>query len=96
MSDVRERERLIARIRQIRRTAKADAGTASAPAHPAGDISALESRVEHLEHLLESLQDSVHRQTERDTQRITEIEARIQPAALGAALSRDARERGLL
>lgn len=88
---MREREGLIARIRQIRRTA---VPPRTASANPNGEHT-LEARVEHLEQLLEALQDSVHRESERQERRITELEAQIQPAALGKALSRDARERGL-
>jgi hypothetical protein len=95
---VRERERLIARIRQIRRaspatTPRSPAGAAPAPDRPAVD--GLETRVEHLEQLVEALQDSVYRESERYSKRFAEIEARIQPGALGRALSQDARERGL-
>lgn len=100
---MREREGLIARIRQIRRTA---AATATPPPEPRSNpetridpdaerIRALASRVDHLEQLLEALQDQVHREAERQSRRITELDARTQPAALGVALSRDARERGL-
>ena len=58
-------------------------------------LPALEARIKHLEQLVEALQDSVHRESERHANRITELDARIQPAALGVALNRDARERGL-
>jgi hypothetical protein len=44
---------------------------------------------------VEGLQDSMHRESTRLSKRIGELEARIQPAALGRALSDDARERGL-
>lgn len=94
---VREREGLIARIRQIR---GADA-TAAGSGKPAPDgseqdqLRALDARVEHLEELVQGLQDSVHRESARLARRIAELEARIQPAALGKALSDDARARGL-
>jgi hypothetical protein len=58
-------------------------------------ILALEARIAHLEQLLEGLQDSVHRESARQAKLISELEARIQPAAMSAALSKDARERGL-
>ena len=58
-------------------------------------LQALQTRVEHLEQLVEALQDSVHRESERYTKRLTELEARIEPGALNVALSKDARERGL-
>ena len=59
------------------------------------EVLALENRIAHLEQLLEGLQDSVYREAERQGKRIAELEARTEPAALGEALSRDARERGL-
>jgi hypothetical protein len=94
---MREREGLIDRIRQIRRVA---AAMAPSPPDAKADrdsmgVQTLEERIEHLEQLLEALQDSVHRESERQGKRIADLEAQIQPAALGVALSRDARERGL-
>ena len=92
-----EREGLIARIRQIRRTADA----ARKPGRPGGvnprqdEVDALEARIAHVEQLVQGLQDSVHREALRQGKRIAELEARIQPAALGQALSKDARDRGL-
>jgi len=94
---MREREGLIARIRQIRRTAEPLA-TSSRQAAPRDDTTAfeaLQTRIEHLEHLVEALQDSVHRDSERYGERLTELEARTQPSALSVALSKDARDRGL-
>jgi hypothetical protein len=94
---VREREGLIARIGQIRRTAESSA-TALKKGAPKDDtiaLQALRARVEHLEQLVEALQDSVHRESERNSKRLAELEAQIQPAALSVALSKDARERGL-
>jgi hypothetical protein len=94
---VREREGLIARIRQIRRV-RAEAGQ---PPRPTTDgprpdeLRALEARITHLEALVQGLQDSVHRESTRQSKRIAELEARIDPAALHKALSEDARERGL-
>lgn len=94
---MREREGLIARIRQIRR-----AGEGSAPASPRAapdddpaEVRALQARVEHVERLVEALQDSVHRESERQSRRIADLEAAVQPSALTVALSKDARERGL-
>ncbi len=91
-----EREGLIARIRQIRRSAGTAQRRASSEVEPNNDvIRALEERVAALEQLVEGLQDSVHRETLRQGKRIAELEARIHPAALSKALSQDARERGL-
>lgn len=94
---MRERERLIARIRQIRRTAVAPIPPPSGAEREddAAAMDALRARVAHLEQLVEALQDSVHRESERYGRRITDLENRTQPAALSVALSKDARERGL-
>lgn len=92
-----ERQRLVNRVRQIRQAGRP---VEAQPTSDAGDpdrseLVVLEERIAHLEQLLEGLQDSVYRESERQDRRITELEAQIQPAALGQALSRDARERGL-
>jgi hypothetical protein len=94
---MRERENLIARIRNLRRaSAAADTRlTGSASDVATGRVDALENRIAHLEQLLEGLQDSVHREATRQGKRLNDLEAQIQPAALGAALSKDIRERGL-
>lgn len=95
---MRERDRLIARIRQIRRAAKTAEEPAKPPsaATPGQDpLFALEARVAHLEALVQGLQDSVHREFSRHTKQIAELEARTEPGALGRALSDDARARGL-
>jgi uncharacterized coiled-coil protein SlyX len=94
---VPEREGLIARIGQLRGAAKA----AEQLRKPRGGdanpdrLGALEIRITHLEQLVQGLQDSVHRESSRHAKRIAELEARIQPATLGKALSDDARARGL-
>ena len=94
---IRERESLIARIRQLRRSLRgADEPGRAATSGPGQDeLRALEARITHLEQLVEGLQDSVHREATRLGTRVGELEARIQPGALGKALSDDARERGL-
>ncbi len=92
-----EREGLIARIGQIRRTADASATALNRGASKNDTIAlqALRARIEHLEQLVQALQDSVYRESERQSKRLAEIEAQIQPAALSVALSKDARDRGL-
>jgi phage host-nuclease inhibitor protein Gam len=93
---MREREGLIARIRQIRRSAAAANEQAASTAESnAPRLDALEARITHLERLVEGLQDSVHRESERHGKLIAELETQIQPAAMSAALSKDARKRGL-
>lgn len=91
-----DRDGLIARIRQVRRLAQIrtqpPAGTGAAPADRLG---ALEARVAHLEQMVEGFQDSVHRESERHEKLIAEIQAQLEPGAMGAALADDARHRGL-
>jgi predicted RNase H-like nuclease (RuvC/YqgF family) len=92
-----ERDGLIARIQQIRRTAESSATTQPtvASGQEATELQALQTRVEHLERLVEALQDSIHRESDRQGKEISELEARLQPAALSVALNKDARDRGL-
>lgn len=94
---MRELDGLIARIRRIRNGADAvDQPEQSARVDPGQDrLRALESRIAHVEQLVQGLQDSVHRETSRQAKRIAELETRTQPGALGKALSEDARARGL-
>jgi hypothetical protein len=91
---------LAARIRQIRRALVTPDVLSQIRRAPAGDSSTalpenLQPRVAHLEQLVQGLQDSVYRETQRQDRRITELEERVEPAALTAALDKDARERGL-
>ncbi len=92
-----DREGLIARIRHVRRVASAaeKPRQASNVRSELDEIRALQARVGHLERLVEGLQDSVHRESERRGKLIADLEAQIQPAAMGAALNKDARDRGL-
>jgi uncharacterized coiled-coil protein SlyX len=94
-----DREGLIARIqqlRQIRRPAAARERPTSGAGDPQPDrLQGLEARVAHLEQQLEGLQDSVHRESERHAKLIAELQTQVQPAAMGAALAEDARDRGL-
>jgi hypothetical protein len=94
---MRDREKLIARIRNLRRAAAVTDSRAPVPASKLDPdrLDALEGRVAHLEQLLEGFQDSVHREAIRQGKRLSDIEAQIQPATLGAALNKDVRERGL-
>ena len=95
---MRDREGLIARIRQMRRvpTAGDRQDTRAGGGDPdVGPIPALEARVAHLERLVEGLQDSVHRESERHARLIADLQAQIEPSAMGAALAEDARNRGL-
>jgi hypothetical protein len=90
----RDREGLIARVRQIRRAAAPQASTAS-PDAETSPVEALENRVAELEALVQGLQDSVHRESERHARLIADLQAQVKPEAMAAALDRDHRERGL-
>jgi hypothetical protein len=90
-----DREGLIARIRQIRRAAARRERPASDPAPAPDPLQALETRVAHVEQLLEGLQDSVHRESERHAKLIAELQQQVRPEAMGAALAKDSRSRGL-
>jgi hypothetical protein len=94
---VSDRDGLIARIKQSRRASAAaerPARTSSSPSQ-SDQLRALETRIAHLERMVEGLQDSVYRESERQGKLIAELEAQLQPSAISAALSKDARDRGL-
>jgi hypothetical protein len=90
-----EREGLLTRIRQVRRQAAGGSERRSTVDEQDDRMPALEARVAHLERLVEGLQDSVHRESERHFRLITELQAQVQPGAMGSALAEDARSRGL-
>jgi uncharacterized coiled-coil protein SlyX len=92
-----DRDGLVARIRQIRRPTTTDARPPTDADKPQTDerLRSLEARVAHLEGMVEGLQDSVHRESERHSQLIAELQAQVEPGAMGAALADDARNRGL-
>jgi uncharacterized coiled-coil protein SlyX len=92
-----DRESLLSRIRQVRRaTTPPVEQPAEGQRDPQSDrLQALEARVAHIEQLLEGLQDSVHRESERQAELIASLQAKVDPAAMGAALAEDARKRGL-
>jgi uncharacterized coiled-coil protein SlyX len=93
---VHERESLIARIRQLRRVPDPEKSVRATSERPdESRIDALEARLHHLEQLVEGLQDSVHRETQRHGKLIDDLQERVEPGAMGAALSKDARDRGL-
>lgn len=92
-----QRERLIARVTQMRRAGGArDPGAgAEAPAPGPATLESLDARIAELEDLVQGLQDSVHRESSRQSRQIADLEARMEPAALAVALSADARQRGI-
>jgi uncharacterized coiled-coil protein SlyX len=90
-----EQDGLIPRIRQLRRAASARDAPPSEVEGQDARMRALETRVGHLERLLEGLQDSVHRESERHSKLIADLQAQVEPGAMGSALADDARNRGL-
>jgi uncharacterized coiled-coil protein SlyX len=63
---------------------------------PAWDrVQAIETRLAHLESMIEGLQDAVHRESIRTNSRLDDVEHRLDPSELSRELSRDQRERGL-
>jgi hypothetical protein len=92
-----DRERLLARIRQLRRSGPGADGQERRSTVGTGDdrLPALEARIAHLEGLVEGLQDSVHRESERHARLIGELQAQTQPGVMSASLAEDARSRGL-
>ncbi len=91
---------LVARMRQMRRALVTPDALSQLRGASVGDPGTalpedLQPRVVHLEQLVQGLQDSVYRESQRQDRRITELESRVEPAALAAALDQDARERGL-
>ena len=91
-----DRDGLIARVRRVRRlVAGADRTDGHTDGAEAVRLQALETRVMHLERLVEGLQDSVHRESERHEKLIADLHAQVQPGALGPALAEHARGRRL-
>jgi hypothetical protein len=95
---MRQREGLMARVKQIRIAGGAsDRDPVDDPARPAGasTVPDLELRVAHLEQQMRGLQDSVHRENVRHAGMLADLAARMEPSALAVALDKNARERGL-
>lgn len=106
----RESEGLLRRIRQMRNALAMPGATAHRRVAPADSTSGpdanapgpgweplrdLETRVAHLEQLVQGLQDSVYRESQRHDRRLSTLEALTEPAALASALSKHSREHGL-
>lgn len=91
-----DREGLIARIRQVRRPVPTSDQPEGRREDPQPErLRALEARVGRLEQQLEGLQDSVYREAERHAGLIAELQTQVQPEAMGAALAKASRDRGL-
>ncbi|HEY1711548.1 MAG TPA: hypothetical protein VGG07_01530 [Solirubrobacteraceae bacterium] len=91
---------IMARIRQVKHALTGSETTLRASSGDgqelsAGQVGDLRARLAHLEQLVQGLQDSVHRASERHDRRMSDIERRLDPAALAAALNQDERDRGL-
>lgn len=95
---MRQREGLIAKVKQIRIVgATSDREPVADPAEhgSSSTLPDLELRVAHLEQQLRGLQDSVHRENVRHAGILADLAARMEPTALAVALDKNARERGL-
>jgi uncharacterized coiled-coil protein SlyX len=91
-----DRDGLIARIRQIRRVTQVRERPSVDVDAPATErLRALETRVGHLEQMVEGFQDSVHRESRRHERLIAELQAQVEPGTMREALEGDARDRGL-
>jgi uncharacterized coiled-coil protein SlyX len=92
-------EGLVARIQHLRRALPTPEGVrlpAGASGEPGADpIAELRTRLAHVEQMVQGLQDSVYREAQRQEKRLSDLEMRMDPAELAAALSKNARERGL-
>jgi hypothetical protein len=93
-----ESERLVARIKNIRQALPTPDVVTRLPQPPVDDpapasLEDLRKRVADLEQLVQGLQDSVYRETQRQDRRLAELEARLDPGALAAALAQEARDR---
>ncbi len=93
-------EGIKARIRQVQHALTGSEATSQAPSGDGQELASvqladLRARVAHLEQLVQGLQDSVHRASERQDKRMSDLERRLDPAALAAALTQDERDRGL-
>ena len=90
---------LVARIQHLRRALPTPEGVrlpAGASGEPDADpIAELRTRLAHVEQMVQGLQDSVYREAQRQEKRLSDLEMRMDPAELAAALSKNARERGL-
>ena len=77
---------LVARIRNIGKALPTPDVVTRLRQDPVTAPDDLRARMVHLEALVQGLQDSVYRESQRLDKRIAELEARLDPAALAAAL----------
>ncbi|HET9102068.1 MAG TPA: hypothetical protein VFN55_01840 [Solirubrobacteraceae bacterium] len=92
----RRSDRLVGRLRQLRGTGPTPDVTSALRSRADEVRSAeLQARVAHLEQLVQGLQDSVYRESRRQEKRIADLEAQVEPVTMAAALSEEARRRGL-
>jgi hypothetical protein len=94
------RDGMTTKIGQIRRALAPPDRSQPGPTMPSGEpdpgrLHAMEARIAHLEQLVQGLQDSVYREAQRHDKWLSELEAQLDPQALAAALSKNARERGI-
>ena len=58
-------------------------------------LEVVETRIEHLEAMIEGLQDAVHRESIRQRKEIDQLQKKAEPAEIRRALGQDAREHGI-
>jgi uncharacterized coiled-coil protein SlyX len=99
----RGRRGLFARVierRRLEKTPTANEEAASRLDEGSSDlldrrIASLESRLDHLESLVEGLQDAVHRDSARHEREIRDLEERTAPGQMSRSLAEHDREHGL-
>jgi len=99
----RGRRGLFARVierRRLERSPAADEDAASRLEERGSDphdrrITALESRLDHLESLVEGLQDAVHRDSARHEREIRDLGEKTDPGQMSRSLAEHDREHGL-
>ena len=87
---VLERRRLEATAEDAPNAAEVEAGIPEADR-----IAALESRLDHLEALIEGLQDAMHRGAVRREREIQDLEQKTTPDQMSRSLAEHARQHGL-
>jgi hypothetical protein len=99
----RDRQRSLRRSRLLDRVVALRNPRPGAPTEPAAGppapstdaLSALQTRIDHLEAALEGLQDAVYRDAQRHDRELAELRRELQPGRIAQSLSGDARRRGL-
>ena len=92
--DGRVRSGLIVHVRALRRRAFGSSAPPPVDVPLVDQVNELRAQVRHLEQLVQGLQDAVYRDSRRHDDCIAELQHRVAPGALAAAISQDADDRG--